>query len=793
MEAFGAPGITPTWTSGAKSGVGTSASAKSLVWFTISQGILNEVYYPRIDTANIKDAQFLITTDSGFSEEKSDTSHNIERIDPWAPAFRITNTCLSNRYRIIKRVTADPERNAILQHVQFEPLVGAMEDYSLYSLVIPHMANMGFENDAWTGEYHGHSMLFAARDGVCLAVMNSLSFSKLSVGYVGTSDGWSDISQHHAMTWEHTHAHHGHVMLTGQIDLPADGTFTLAFAYGATPEEAAQQAYESLEKGFDSCLAEYIREWNERTKGFRDLSAYSGDDGELYRSSIQVFLSHEDKRMLGGTVASLAFPWGDAQPADGSVGGYHLIWPRDLVETATARLAVDDIEGARKILMYLANIQAETGGWHQNNWLDGRAFWDGVQLDETAFPVILAWRLYDIDALDGFDPWPMVLKAACFLVQTGPVTQQERWEEDGGYSPSTLATTITALLCAADLAANKGEPSLAAYLAYVADWWASNLDAWTYTSNSLLDPELPAHYERLNTIVMTKPDISDPNEGTIPIRNLSPDEPSEFPARDVVDAGFLQLVYFGVRSPHDPYILNSIKVVDKVLKEEFPEGPSWHRYNHDGYGEHTNGDPFQGWGVGQVWPLLTGERGHYELAAGNMDEAGRLARTMENFAGDPKLLPEQVWALPDIPDKGLYRGKPSGSAMPLVWAHAEYIKLLRSIADGDTFDKVHLVAERYKDGPPPLRNVWRFNHKISSTKIGEPLRIEVLANATLHWSTDNWKIVNDSEMIDSGLGTRYYDLPASVVDNQTIFIFTLYWQEAQKWEGTDFAIQIRPE
>jgi glucoamylase len=230
-----------------------------------------------------------------------------------------------------------------------------------------------------------------------------------------------------------------------------------------------------------------------------------------------------------------------------------------------------------------------------------------------------------------------------------------------------------------------------------------------------------------------------------------------------------------------------------VLKEEFPEGPSWHRYNHDGYGEHPNGDPFQGWGVGQAWPLLTGERGHYELAAGNHEEAERLVRAMEGFAGAPKLLPEQVWTLPDIPEKGLYRGKPSGSAMPLVWAHAEYIKLLRSLADGHAFDRVRIVADRYKEGPPHLRNVWRFNHKISTTKVGEPLRIEVLANATVHWSADNWNSVNDSEMTDSGLGTRFFDIPSSFIDKQAIIVFTFYWHEVQKWEGTDFTIQIRSE
>ncbi|QHW29502.1 glucan 1,4-alpha-glucosidase [Paenibacillus rhizovicinus] len=790
QEAFGKPGLASTWSTGAKSGVGTAMDDRSLVWFTLAQGMLNEVYYPRIDTANIKESQLLVAADDFFSEERKGTSHMIERLDAWAPAFRIVNTCLQNRYRITKRFAADPERQVLLQHIRFEALAGEIGDYAVFALVTPHMANKGSGNDAWTGEHKGRPVLFAARDGVYMAVMAAAPFFKSSVGYAGQSDGWTDISRHGAMTWEHSSAPDGNVLLTGQLSLGGEGTATIAFGFGASAEEAASEAAESLDRGFDVCLKDYVRGWRKRTAALRDLSASSGDGGELFRSSVQVFLSHEDKRRRGAMVASLAVPWGSARPADGSVGGYHLVWPRDLVETATARLALDDYDGARETLIYLAGIQQEEGGWHQNNWIDGDPYWTGIQLDETGFPIILAWRLHDAGALGEFDPWPMVKRAAAYLVRTGPVTQQERWEENGGYSPSTLATIITALLCAADLAVIREERELAEYLNSVADWWASNMDAWTFTTNSQLDPDIPAHYERLGTIVMTRPDVSDPNLGKLPVRNLAPDEPSEFPARDVVDAGFLQLVHFGLRSADDRHIVDSVQVVDNVLKVELPEGPSWRRYNHDGYGEHPNGDAFQGWGVGQAWPLLTGERGNYELAAGRKLQAQRLARTMERFAGDAKLLPEQLWAMPDIPAKGLYRGKPSESAMPLVWAHAEYVRLLRSLADERPFGRVSIAETRYAEGPPKLRNVWRFNHKVSTTNIGEALRIETLAPAVLHWSYDNWATVRDSDTIPSGVGTHYIDIPESVLATSAVLMFTFYWPEAHKWEGRDFVVQV---
>jgi len=792
-EAFGQPGVTPTWTSAAKKGVGTSASLTSKIWFTFSHGIINEVFYPRLDTANIKDAQFVVAGQNFCAEEKSGTHHEMKRLDDWAPAFCITNTCHDGRYQIVKNIVTDPARNVLLQQVTFQPLQGNLADYSLYALISPHMANMGFHNDAWVGEYDGIPMLFATRESIYLAVMCSTPFSARSVGFEGASDGWQDISQHYTMTWHNQAAYDGNVALTGQIALPAKGKdfrFTVAIAFGATFAEAGKAAADSIAKGFDACLAEYKAEWNQLTKSIRDLSAHSGDNGELLRSSIQVFFTHEDKSYPGGSVASLAIPWGASQSANGNVGGYHLVWPRDLVKTAIARLAVDDKEGAKRTLLYLASIQEDNGGWHQNNWLDGRAFWDGIQLDETAFPIILARMLYAADALGDYDPWPMVKKAASFLIQTGPVTQQERWEEDGGYSPSTLANAIAAMVCAADFAARSQESALADYLHFVADWWASNIDSWTFATNSLLDANLPAHYERLNTIVVSQPDISDPNQGVIPIRNISPDQASEFPARDVVDAGFLQLVTYGVRSPHDPHILDSIKVVDHILKEKLPGGPCWHRYNHDGYGEHVNGDPFLGWGVGQAWPLLTGERAHYELAAGNVAEAIRLARTMEAFAGQHKLLPEQVWTLADIPEKDLIRGKASGSAMPLVWAHAEYVRLLRSIADGKVFDRLPIVAARYNDGPPAIINVWRFNHKVSSTKVGESIRIEVNARARIHWTCDDWITVYDDPMTDCTLGLWYKDIPQSMIEEPGTIVFTFYWPEADKWEGTNFTILV---
>jgi len=265
-----------------------------------------------------------------------------------------------------------------------------------------------------------------------------------------------------------------------------------------------------------------------------------------------------------------------------------------------------------------------------------------LQLDEVAFPVVLAWRVWKAGALADFDPYPMVKGAAEFLIREGPVTGQERWEENSGYSPSTLAATITGLICAADFARSRGDHALAGFVEHYADFLESHVERWTVTTAGTLLPEVPRHYIRINPVAVgdVSPD-EDPNTGLLTIANAPPGESLQIAAKEVVDAGFLELVRYGIRTAGDPLIEDSLRVVDAVLKVDTPLGPCWRRYNHDGYGNRDDGGPFLGWGRGRPWPLLTGERGHYELAAGRSAEP--FLRALEKFGGRGAMLPEQVW------------------------------------------------------------------------------------------------------------------------------------------------------
>jgi len=794
LQAPGQPGIPPRWTSSAKSGVGTALNAASRVWFTLSHGILDEVYYPRVDQACTRDLG-LIVTDGGdfFSEEKRQTQQQIEYLAEGVPAFHLVNTCNQRRYRIEKEVLADPHRDVVLQRVNLFPLRGHLQDYHLYALLAPHLANHGYGNTAWIGDYKGLPLLFAEREGTTLALGCSVPWLNRSAGFVGISDGWQDLSNHRQMTWLYDRAEDGNVALTGEVDLNAShGRFVLALGFGQTPNEAGHRVLVSLQDGFEVAKKSYIQAWQRWQNSLPSLASVGNQQRDLSRISTAVLRTHEAKRFPGGIIASLSIPWGFIK-GDDDLGGYHLVWPRDLAETAGGLLAAGALEDVQRVLHYLQATQEADGHWPQNMWLDGTTFWGGIQMDEAAFPILLVDLAYRHEALDDEELtrlWPMVHRAASFVVRNGPVTQQDRWEEDPGYSPFTLAVEIAALLAAAGLAERNNELQLAVYLRETADIWNAQIEYWTYVTDTNLAQQVgvEGYYVRIAPPETTE--ATSPKQGFVPIKNRPPEQSNE-PAAQIVSPDALALVRFGLRAPDDPHIVNTVKVIDALLKVDTPAGPAWHRYDDDGYGEHEDGSPFDGIGVGRAWPLLTGERAHYELAAGHKAKAEKLLHTLEAFANDGGLIPEQVWDADDIPERELFCGQPSGSAMPLVWAHAEYIKLRRSLQEGFVFDTPPQPVQRYiKDETGTPYAVWRFNHKIRGFPTGKTLRVEVLSPARVHWSADDWQTIHDTHTRDTGLDIHLADLPTAKFPAGTILKFTFYWLQANRWGNTDFTVTI---
>ena len=621
-------------------------------------------------------------------------------------------------------------------------------------------------------------MLFAQRDSCALALACSAPLLKRSVGFVGVSDGWQDLSRHFQMTWEYDRAENGNIALTAEIDLAAcNGEFILALGFGGIWAEAGQQALSSLLTSYETTRKDYVFHWQNWQRTLKNLDEKPREK-DLYRASMAVLRTHESKDFLGGIIASLSIPWG-FNKGDEDLGGYHLIWPRDLVESAGGLLAAGAHDDALRVLHYLEATQEADGHWAQNMWLDGRPYWSGSQMDETAFPILL------VDLLRRESPrcfgdsrrwWPMVRKAAAFIVANGPVTQQDRWEEDGGYSPFTLAAEISALLVAADLAQSMGQSQPAEFLRQMADTWNDNIERWTYAGEQRSRPA-----GRGRRLLRPHHAAGRRRSRFARCRDLFPSRivprSSTAPAVEIVSPDALALVRFGLRAPDDPRMLNTIKVIDELLRVKLPQGPGWYRYNCDGYGEHADGSPFDGTGIGRPWPLLDGRASPLRTGRRKSRVRRGPARRHGDSTGASRLIPEQVWDTDDIPPRELFAGKGSGSACPLVWAHSEYIKLRRSLADGKIFDQPPQTVERYltKKTSAEYFN-WRFNNKPRTMPCGKKLRLLLMEPAMVHWSFDNWQTTQDSNSNDSGWNLRHVDLPTETLPPGRQIVFTFYWK-----------------
>ena len=794
--AFGWPGIDATWTTSAKSGVGTSLNSSSKVWYSISQGILNEIYYPQVDQACTKDLSMIVTDGKEFfSEEKNHTLHRIKHIANGVPGYLITNTCKNDHYRIEKEIITDPLRDTLLQRIKFSPTDKNGKDLKLFMLLAPHLGNRGSENTAWVGDYKGLPMLFAQRGDASLALACSVPWKKCSAGFVGISDGWQDLNLHKEMKWEFEHAENGNIALTGEFDLEAstDNSFIVALGFGRNPEEAGQRARASILEGFDSAMNKFTCEWEEwQEKLSTRVGKKKKSLPEFFNISAAMLKGHESKRHPGALIASLSIPWGYSR-GDNDLGGYHLVWPRDMVQTAGGLLAANAFEEARRVLNYLMVTQENDGHWTQNMWLDGSPYWKGIQMDQTALPIMLVDlvnRETNLTKEDLKHFWPMIRKAGSYLVANGPISDQDRWEENAGYSTFTLAVEIAALLIAADYADLNNEPKVAIYFRETADAWNSSIERWTYVIGSDLAKfvGVDGYYVRINSNEQIDTDQRGADMLTISNR---PKGENGCPVNEMVSPDALALVRFGLRTADDPRILNTIKVIDATLKYDSPVGPVWYRYNRDGYGEHADGKPFNGIGIGRPWPLLTGERAHYEIAAGNFVYAKKLLKTFQDCANETGLFPEQIWDAEDIPELGLFTGKATGGACPLVWAHSEYIKLCHSMKFKKIFDMPEQTKERYLI-KKTVSNIfiWSFNNQYQYIPKGKVLRIQCLVSATIHWTSDNWATTHDTQTIDSGTGIHYADLPTQDLDQEQKTIYTFYWHDAGTWENKNYTLTI---
>ncbi len=759
-------GAASLWTYAGKTGIGTSYEAYkdgefdptsptgtvSKVWFSLAEGIVTETAFGLVHEAQIRDMQFLVTGSNFFDEEKRDTKSMTEYLHtdaagrPRSLAYRIINTDKQGKYTIEKHVFTHPDRQALFMRVIFK---AHENNITPFLLVNPHMKNTGNDDVAYVSSDYLNAR--SIEHDHYLSVKSSAPFAKVSAGFVGESDGWTDLHNDRKMDWQYDWADggRGNVALTAQFETLSAGdvkTFDVVVGFGNSHAAAINEANATLGDGYDAVLDNYNGDgahtgWEDYIDNLSHLPGlipFSGDNGKQLYASALVLKALEDKTYPGALIASLSVPWGDTESADHFRTGYRAVWVRDFYQVASAFMALGDAESAKVAFDYLDTFQVEANtdgnnggaaGWFlQKTHVDGTQEWNGVQMDQVAMPIMLGWKLWKAGALSDQEIedayWQTLKPAAEFLSNGGfvnfrnnqyqissPRSQQERWEEQDGYSPSTVAAVIAGLLTAADIAKSLGDPGAADHYERKADQFEQEIENTMFTTNGVYGDD--EYFIRI-----TKDD--DPNNaGPISGANGKP----AFDERRVLDPGFLELVRYGVRAPTDPSILNSLDEIDDMsrpdkerVKYVFSANgntyPGYRRYaDGDGYGERTSNGARQGDhpdNRGRVWPILTGERGHYELArlkatVGTLGQPDIQAlrnsyvKAMEHFGNDGLMMPEQVWD--DVGNNNTYgykAGEGTNSATPLAWSHAEYVKLLRSLKDQQVWDFYPIVSARYQ-------------------------------------------------------------------------------------------------
>ena len=716
--------------------VGTASGTTSKVWFTVADGVLSDVYSPTVDNTNVETMQFVVTDGSTFTDlQTRDMTYTVRAAGPSGMSCEVTSTAKSGKYRLVTSYLTDPARNSVLTQVRLVPLTVSATTLRLFLRLDATVngnggggaGNGGADSavvDTSTGRavpvaYDTSTSSNAVNRDYAVPVYAALRadrpFPAVGVGFAGApSDGLTQLDAAHELTTAYDGALGGNVVETVGLDL-GDGLSTqLALGFASTQAQAVQTATRSVGERFDKVLTSFEKGWKDYDKGLKNppksFPGLSSADANRLRSayftSANVLKASEDKTFRGAIVASLASPWGQAvsagDPANTFFGSYREVFARDLYETFTGLLATGDLATARDTVRFLFDRQQQAdGSMPRNSLLNGRTAPDsfGTQLDETAYPILMAWQA----GLTGADMWSRIRAAADFVVARGPAFGVERWEEQSGFSPSTISAEIAGLLAGAAIADANGAPASARIYRATADDMQRRVKGWTVTTNGPLAQH--PYFIRLSK-------TGDPNAAIF--YNVGNGGPT-LDQRTVIDAGFLELTRLGVFPPTDVDIVDSLPIVDATIRTDTVHGPGWHRYNGDGYGDRaSDGRPWapSGQGTGHLWPVLSGERGEHHLQVGNPGAAAALLRGMADFASGVDLVPEQNWELPDLAASpygadptlasiGFRNGGPAGSAAPLTWSAAQFVRLVAGLGAGTPVETPSVVSGRYVANPPP--------------------------------------------------------------------------------------------
>ncbi len=691
-------GAKSTWTEADKAGFGTSRTRGSNVWFTLQGGRVSEVFYPDLSTPSTRSLELVVTDGRTFTDrESADVQVVTTRPDERSLRFQQVGTATSGKYRLTKTYVTDPRRDALVVRVRLESLDGGT--YRLYALHDPALANSGMDD---RGRTAGDALVASdAKEAVASALVSSPRFGATSNGLLGRDDGWTDLEGDHRLDDGRRSRGPGNLVQTGRVSrvtgLPGHQRATLVLGFGGTAAEARQVAGRSAEVSAAATARRYDRGWHRYVRSLKRVPESAAAVRRQYLASALVLAAAEDKLNPGALVASPSAPWvwGDeVKDLSSPSGAYHLVWSRDSYQFGTALWAMGDKAAARRSVDWLFDVQQKPdGSFPQNSDVEGTPVWSELQLDEVALPIALAHLV----GRDGPRTYRGVKKAANFLArfrdeETGrraPFSPQERWENQSGYSPNSIATQVAGLVCAADIARKNGDRRSARRWLELADRWQSKVKDWTRTTTGPLSTA--PYFLRL-----TKD--GEPDKGTE--YGIGDGGPSAVDQRRVVDPSFLDLVRLGLEEADDPDIVSTLAVVDQELRVETPNGPFWHRFSFDGYGETRDGGQWEitdddtGTTLGRAWPLLTGERGEYAVTAGQ-DASIHLA-AMAAAAGTSDMISEQVWdGRAPTGEACCPAGEGTRAATPLTWSHAGLVRLAWTMERGTPVDQQDVVRRRY--------------------------------------------------------------------------------------------------
>jgi glucoamylase len=695
--APGGPGDQATWTEANKTGFGTARTRGSNVWFTLQQGRTSEVFYPDLSTPSVRSLELVVTGDGFTDRESTDMRHRTSRPDARSLTFRQVNTDEQGRYRIVETFVTDPGRDALDVRIRLESLDG--HAYRLYALYDPSLANGGMDD---SGATDGDVLTATdAAKPVATALESFPAFDQTSTGYLGTDDGWTDLKDDQTLDETYDSAGPGNIVQIGRIaDVTGQSGHQMArlsLGFGQGVPEARGAADDSLGTAFATTARRYAHGWHGWLRSIRQVPASAAGVRRQYLASAMVVAAAEDKLNPGAFIASPSAPWvwGDEVPDLSSPSGaYHLVWARDAYQFGTALWAMGDRAAARRIVHWLFTVQQkDDGSFPQNSDVTGTPVWTNLQLDEVALPIALA----SLVGRDGPSTYAHVKKAADFIAdyvdpETGrhaPYSPQERWENQSGYSPNSIAAQINGLVCAAHIAVRNGDRASARRWLSLADRWKARVKKWTVTTNGPLG-------NRPYFLRLTK--NGKPNTGFQ--YAIGDGGPTAVDQRRVLDPSFLDLVRFGILGPTDGAVRSSLPLIDRKLGVRTPNGPFWRRASFDGYGETRTGkewtitDSGTFTTLGRAWPILTDERGEYAVTMGR--HAGRYLRAMAKASGPSDMLAEQVWdGRPPTGEPCCRLGEGTRSATPLIWSHAALVRLAWTIQHRLPVDQQRVVSRRY--------------------------------------------------------------------------------------------------